>query len=306
MTAAAKQSVIVTGASGLVGWRAVAELAKNRDVWAMSRTPPASPLSGVQWIAHDFERSALPAGMPSRIDTIVHLAQSANYRSFPADAPEIHAVAVNATLQLLDWGARTGARRFVFASTGGLYAPSAEPIDETAPLSIADDPLGFYLTTKRIGELLAERYASLMTVVVLRFFFVYGPGQRPSMLFPRLIASVAEGRPLTLQGEDGFFSNPLHVDDAARAVARACDLNQGAVINIAGPETLSLRRIGELIGGEVGRSPLFVQDPAAKPQHRIADTGRMRRLLEPPRIAPATGIPLVARACRNATACVDR
>ncbi|MFC5354316.1 NAD-dependent epimerase/dehydratase family protein [Azospirillum himalayense] len=301
------ESVLVTGATGLIGRRTLAELTGRCELWAMSRRFPNAPpsdcgsrLAAPRWIAHDFEETALPAALPPGVDTVVHLAQAEDHRDFPAGAARIHAVTANATLQLLDWAWRTGARRFILASTGGLYAPSPTAIDESSPLGIGDDPLAFYLTSKRISELLAERYAAAMTVVVLRFFFVYGPGQRPPMLLPRLIASVAEGRPLTLQGKDGIRLNPLHVDDAARAIARCCALETGATINLAGPETVSMRRIGELIGEGLGKPALFAADTAAQPRDWVAGIARMKTLLGAPLVRPETGVPEMARAFRDA------
>ena len=295
MASPTMQSVLVTGATGLIGRRFVTEVAGRCETWATSRHVPPDPPSGVHWIAHDFAGTALPSGLPERVDTVVHLAQAADHRNFPAGAPAIYSVATHATMQLLDWAYRTGARRFILASTGGLYAPSAQPITEASPLTIQDDPLAFYLTAKRMGEMLAERYAAALTVVVLRFFFVYGPGQRSTMLFPRLMASVMNGKPLSIQGRDGIRLNPLHVDDAARAIARCCELDDSTTINVAGPETVSMRQIGELIGEGLGRLPLFDCDPAV-PRCWAADISRMRALLGEPSVLPAVGIPQVAQA----------
>ena len=73
------------------------------------------------------------------------------------------------------------------------------------------------------------------------------------MLMPRLVENVHAGRPITLQGDDGMRFNPIHVSDAARATISAAALKSSAVINVAGPEVLSMRGVGECIGAAIGK-----------------------------------------------------
>jgi len=282
--------VLVTGATGLIGHHLLPKLAPVGEVWATSRRLPASSRDDVRWILHDFARGTPPVGLPRRIDSVIHLAQATDYRDFPNGASQIYDVSAHATQQLLDWAYRVGARRFIFASTGGLYAPSSEALTETSPLAIAEDPLAFYLSAKRIGEMLAERYARVMTIVILRFFFVYGPGQRPNMLFPRLIASIQAGKPILLQGREGTRMNPIYVEDAARAIVPCLELTESATINIAGPEVVSMSAISGHIGEALGRRPAFTGDPAAAPSNLIGDIERMRARLGAPLIPPREGI----------------
>ena len=282
--------VLVTGATGLIGSHLVACLGGQADVVAVARSArEGSGPARVRWITHDLAEPALPADLP-RVDTVVHLAQSRRFRDFPGAAPEIFAVNVASTAQLLDWAWRTGAARFVYASTGGVYAPRSgdAPLGEDDP--VAPGPsLGYYAASKRCGELLAETYHGHLTVIVLRFFFVYGPGQSATMLIPRLIESVAQGRAVTLQGRDGLRLNPVHVDDAVSAAVRALDLQESQTVNVAGPEVLTLRRMTEILGATVGREPRFdVAD--GDPPSLVADTARMARVLVAPRVRFTDGV----------------
>jgi nucleoside-diphosphate-sugar epimerase len=59
-----------------------------------------------------------------------------------------------------------------------------------------------------MSEIIAENYAPYMNIVILRFFFVYGPRQNTTMLIPRLIRSIKEGNPIILQGSNGIRINP--------------------------------------------------------------------------------------------------
>src|SRR5690606_28137079 len=107
------------------------------------------------------------------------------------------------TLKLLDYARHQGARTFIYASSGGIYNAGSHLCSEDANIYIGRD-LGFYINSKLCSEILIESYAEHMTVIILRFFFVYGPGQRTSMLIPRLVQSVYEGKIITLDGENGL------------------------------------------------------------------------------------------------------
>jgi nucleoside-diphosphate-sugar epimerase len=280
--------VLVTGAAGLVGHHLVSALQRDAEVFALHHTAPGVSGGGVTWIATDLANRNFVDRLPSGIDSVVHLAQSARFRDFPDGAQDVFRINVESTCELLEWARRRGVGTFVLASSGGIYGYGAEAFNEEDPVG-GSGPLGFYLASKHCAELLTENYASEFTVVILRFFFVYGPGQRRSMLIPRLVQSIAEGRPVLLQGKDGLRLNPVHAQDAAMAVKRALALQRSHKINVGGPEVLSLREIAEQIGARVGTSPRFEIDTAAQPLHLVADITKMGRLLTPPRRRFADG-----------------
>lgn len=291
-------NLLVTGATGLIGSHLLARVAERHAVWAIARDIPPGlpndiPSGSVTWIPHDLSEPRLPDAMPEGIDTVIHLAQSPRFRDFPASAPHVYEVNLGSTARLLDWAQRTGVKRFVYASSGGVYGFGPQPFHEHDPLPVAS--LGHYAATKRASELLVDSYASCFTVAVLRFFFVYGEGQRPDMLIPRLVGNVREGHPITLQGPDGLRINPLHASDAARAIEACLDLERSETLNVGGPDVLSLRQIAEIIGAHVGRAPVFQVDETAAPRDLIGAIDRMRDLLGAPQLRFADG---VARLCR--------
>lgn len=287
--------ILVTGASGFIGSRLVAQLAAEHDIWALCHKQAGTPSPRVRWLHHDFSTGVLPPGLPERADAVIHLAQSPHYRGFPDHAGHVFSVGAGSTVLLLDWARRVGVRQFILASTGGLHGGSDQPLQESGAPVETPGPLGFYYAVKHSSEVCAAQYAGYFSVAVLRFFFVYGTGQRSSMLLPRLVTAVRDGRPILLHGEDGIRINPVHVSDAVQAVARCLTLTGRHVMNIAGPTVLSLRRIGELIGQQVGHLPVFTADRSARPQHLVADISRMSALLG----APAVDLPHgLAELCR--------
>ena len=77
------------------------------------------------------------------------------------------------------------------------------------------------------------------------------------MFISRLIEAVRKGFPLKIQGKEGVRVNPIFVNDAVKAFSSAMELNGFHIINLAGPDVLHLRQIGEIIGKAVGRNPVF-------------------------------------------------
>lgn len=272
-------NVVITGASGLIGRRVVPALACSHDVWAFSRrSNPAAP-ANVRWVEADLSSGALPSGLPSSADTVIHLAQSQHFRDFPDRALDIFSVNVASTARLLEWSRTCGVKRFIYASSGGV-----------------DAGRGYYLASKRAAELLAENYRPFFSVVILRFFFVYGADQRPTMLIPRLVEAVRSGKPIRLDGPDGIRLNPVHASDAAAAVERAAALGTSTRIDVAGPDVLTLRAIAEIIGEKVAREPRFDVQHTAAPLDLVGDACAIKELLGTPTRSFSSGVEELCRA----------
>jgi UDP-glucose 4-epimerase len=288
--------VVITGATGLIGTQLSMELQGNYDVHCVCRRP-SSDAPGTR---HTFDLSGEAGldGLPAKTDAVIYLAQSEFFREFPEHSIDVFQVNTVNVLRLLDYARKARCRTFVYASSGGVYGAGDMPMSEDTQIP-ARGNLGFYLTTKLCSEIMAQNYAQFFDVVVLRFFFVYGPAQRPSMLIPRLIERVRTGQSIALQGEPGIRINPTYVSDAVAATARALELRASHTINVAGPDVLSMRDIGNLIGRAVGREPVFKIDPGSGAGHLVADTRRMRELLVPPKVGFAQGLESMLKAVRS-------
>ena len=280
--------VLITGASGLIGSVVSPMLTADDTIYAVSRSGSAI-FGASRTIALDLATSWSTDQLPGEIDTVVHLAQSEHFRDFPLRSQNIFDVNTSSTARLLDYARAAGAKKFVLASSGGVYRAGTGSLCEDDPVRV-DGELGFYPCTKLCAELLASCYSIHFHVVCLRFFFVYGPGQQTHMLMPRLADWIRTGHPVTLRGQDGLRMNPVHVDDAALAVKKAMTVQGSHTINVAGPTVLSLREVADTIGKVVGRPPNFEVLPQTKPQDLIGSTVRMQRLLCEPRISFAAGI----------------
>jgi nucleoside-diphosphate-sugar epimerase len=266
-------------------------LHRQWQICSITHTVPTSHLDNVEIQSVDLSAAWETHALPREVDAVIHLAQSEQFRDFPEQAEQVFHVNTVSTLRLLDYARRVGVRIFILASSGGVYGYGAQAFSEDTPLAYRGE-LEFYLITRLCSEIIAQNYTPSMSVIVLRFFFVYGPGQRCSMLIPRLVQAVSDGKPISLQGPEGIRLNPIHVSDAADAVQRALDLQGSHTINIGGPEVLSLRQIGDLIGEAVGKVPRFEVQSVDQSRHLVGAIDKMTRLLGQPQIDFATGIRL--------------
>jgi len=285
-----KKNIVITGATGLLGSYLLPLLTADNDVWAISQNPPEGD-SSVSWIRYDLsgELDGLRDHLPEQIDAVVHLAQSPHFREFPQRAGHVFQVNVASTQFLLQEAAERGCRHFVNASTGGVYDSAATPFVED-DVRVTGKTIGFYPASKQCGELLVNAYGGLFNVVNLRFFFIYGRGQSESMLIPRLVHSVQNGLPITLQGNDGLSLNPVHASDASKAVIAALELEGTHSLNVAGEDVVTLRKVGELIGISLGKTPEFDARQDQQAPSMEADITRMCQCLGRPQKGISEGL----------------
>lgn len=281
-------NILITGANGLLGMHSVSRLAPLHQVHAVVHSMPIQPLSKVIYHEVDLSGDWSPKTLPPSIDAVIHLAQSSRFREFPEQAMDMFGVNVASTARLLDYARTAGARYFILASSGGVYGAGDEAFRENSSIP-HHGQLGYYLGSKLCAEVLAQNYSSLMNVTILRFFFMYGKGQKRQMLVPRLVDNVIAGSPINLQGKDGIKINPIHVSDAVAALEGCLRLEGSHTFNVAGTQTMSLREIAGVIGQAVGREPIFKID-ANEPRNLIADIGSLSDSLVVPKVSFAEGI----------------
>ena len=288
--------VLVTGATGFTGASLVRALSARGDtVFALHR--PSSdllqPMAGVQAVAQDLT-APLGAQLPPQVDAVVHLAQSRRFRDFPDGASDVFDVNAAATVRLLEWSRAVGATTFIYASSGAVYAPGPVPLHESVSL---DSP-NFYAASKRCGEIACEQFRGELKAHVLRFFFIYGPGQR-DMFIPGILDRVRLGREIALAGEQGIRVNPIYIDDAVDVITGLLGAEESKTMNVAGPEIVSLREIGDVAGRLLGRQPAYAIDQSRRPD-TIASIDLLRAAGFEPRIGVSEGLERTVAALESA------
>jgi nucleoside-diphosphate-sugar epimerase len=133
-------------------------------------------------------------------------------------------------------------------------------VNENTPINTFGQ-LGNYFATKLCSEILTHNYTSYFDVSLLRLFFMYGKGQKRSMLIPRLVDNVNHGRPIRLTENGGIVINPIHVSDVVNILKGLMNSDGSYTYNVAGPEHLNLNQIADIIGKKLGKIPQFERVP---------------------------------------------
>src|SRR4051794_31168954 len=215
-------------------------------------------------------------------DAVVHLAARAGVRPSLAEPILYEDVNCIGTLRLLEAARRHGPQTFLFGSSSSVYG-----INEKVPFSEADEvnqPISPYATTKRAGELLCYNYHHLygFRTACLRFFTVYGPGQRPEMAIHKFTDLLWRGRPVTMYGDGGSRRDYTFVDDIVDGLVAALDLAPGfEILNLGGADTTSLRDLVHWIAEELAVQPRIEYLPSQPGDVPItyADVSKAARIL---------------------------
>ncbi|MDP9182556.1 MAG: NAD-dependent epimerase/dehydratase family protein, partial [Actinomycetota bacterium] len=280
---------IVTGAAGFIGSHLCASLLHDGDdvvgidcftdyysperkelnVAPLSRQPRFT----LQRV--DLVRAPLVSLFESA-DVIYHLAGQPGVRgSWGIEFAPYVERNILATQRVLEAARECAVPKVVYASSSSVYG-DAESLP--TPESVRPQPLSPYGVTKLAGEHLCEAYrADGLPTAALRFFTVYGPGQRPDMAFSRLVDASLKGLPFSLYGDGEQSRDFTYVDDVVTAVRRAAVSPWTGVANIGGGSRTTMNRVIELISGLA--KPIEVVRQAVQRgdvRHTAADTTEAR------------------------------
>jgi UDP-glucose 4-epimerase len=283
--------IVVTGGTGFVGGHAIRRLMAEHELYCVTRKDGILPAhSHVHRVEQDL--TSLDTGaLPATADAVLHLAQSRQFRKFPDQARDIFKVNTDSTLQLLEYARQAKCKVFVYASSGGVCGYMSRPILETD----TPQPMNFYLASKYAAECLINAYSDYFATVNLRYYFVYGEGQR-DMFMPGLVTRVLQGAPVTIAGKTGVGMSPTHVSDAVDATIRALELTRPETINIAGGETTTVFDLAELIGQVTGRKPVYQYEADKGPMAMVANIEKMKlKLGVTPKVTLKEGVERMAK-----------
>jgi UDP-glucuronate 4-epimerase len=199
-----------------------------------------------------------------RFDSVVHLAARAGVRPSLAQPVLYEEVNCVGTLHLLEAAVAHGRPSFLFASSSSVYGINSKlPFSEDDPI---DRPISPYATTKRAGELhvFTAHHLHGLAAWCLRFFTVYGPGQRPEMAISRFIRSIEEGAPISFYGDGSSRRDYTYIDDVADGVEAALAANPPGfeIVNLGGATPVTLTELVAAIEKATGRRAILDRQPS--------------------------------------------
>jgi nucleoside-diphosphate-sugar epimerase len=210
------------------------------------------------------------------VDVVYHLAAMAGLPKSWTDFDLYESCNVRGTFRLLEASATTKLRRFLYVSTSSVYGRYSAG-DETLPTR----PISPYGVTKLAGENLCRAFADEkgLPLVVLRYFSVYGPRQRPDMGYNLFVSAILNGTPLTVFGDGLQMRGNTYVTDCVTATVAATQALPGETYNVGGGETVSVWDVLHRLEEIIGKKAVVVRQPARAGDQRYttADTTRLTR-----------------------------
>jgi len=152
----------------------------------------------------------------------------------------------------------------VFGSSSSVYGASGKgPFKESCPLPATLSP---YAATKVAGEQLCSVYSHLHGIrcLVLRFFTVYGPGQRPDLAISKFTRAILEDRPIPFHGDGSSRRDYTHVSDIVAGISSALHYRKTPyeAFNLGSGRRTALAKLVEALEQITGKSALIERLPA--------------------------------------------
>lgn len=259
--------IVTTGAAGFIGSTLVDRLLRDGHRVLAVDDLSAGHLHNLAESADDPRLTFLESDVVAdaarremtayRAEVFIHLAAQMDVRHSVADPVGDARRNVLGSLAVLESARASGARKLVFASSGGtIYGDQPEyPVHESAVL----DPICPYGAAKVCGETYLRVYRHLhrLQTTALALGNVYGPRQDPhgeAGVVSIFASALMEGRPTMIFGDGRATRDYVYVDDVVEAfVLAAGPAGDGLRLNIGTGRETSVRQLHRLIAEAVER-----------------------------------------------------
>ncbi|KQR52170.1 UDP-glucose 4-epimerase [Leifsonia sp. Leaf336] len=286
------ETVFITGGAGFIGLHVVDQLLEQGynvrifdNMFRGDRDAVNKLVAGgrVELIDQDVRYGGAVHAAMKGADYVIHLAAVSINKSNadPYESMDINTIGAH---NVFAAAADHGVKRVVFASSASVYGdPEKLPMHEDDKLN----PLTPYCISKRTGEDLLgyyERRAGL-SWIALRFFNVYGEGQKTTAYYTSVINHfvnrLKNGEAPVIDGEGKQSMDFIHVKDIARAVVLALTSEQSNMaINVGTGIDTTVAELARILIDAVGVDvePQFNPRPVLV-SRRAADTTRATEVL---------------------------
>jgi len=202
----------------------------------------------------------------NKIDVIIHLAAMAGVRPSIENPLLYQKVNGDGTQNILEEAKLHNIKNLVMASSSSVYGNCDKvPFKEDMIVDYAISP---YAATKKANEVMAHVYHKLnnMNIIMLRFFTVYGPKQRPDLAINKFTKFILEGKPIPMYGDGLTSRDYTYVDDIVDGICKSCDYvlqNKDVyeILNLGSNNPITLKEMISTIGKVLNTEPVIEQLP---------------------------------------------
>lgn len=198
---------------------------------------------------------------------------------------------VGSTLRLARSLSDIGCKKLAGVGTCFEYDTDLGILSESSPTR----PKTLYAASKAALQSILDPFSKLtgMSVVWLRLFYIYGPGENEKRLVPTLILSCLQGVPADLSSADKV-RDYLHVEDTASAIWAAASSDLTGPVNIGSGQAVTLLELSEKISRLTGTAGLVrfgaKPDDPDDPRKVLSDNRRLRGVGWTPRYSLDDGL----------------
>lgn len=240
--------ILVTGGSGFIGTYMIKCLKKHgyTNITVLDVLPPK--VEGVSFVESDFGNKILVRRLLKDVKYVFHFAAMVGVDKCRLDPEGVNRVNYQNTKELIDLCIESGVERFVFSSSSEVYGNSIDiPYREDATLY----PISEYAKCKfKVEQYLKEvQEKSIMTAGIVRFFNIYGVGQKKDFVVPLFIDKALSSAPLTILGDGKQTRCFTYVEDAVEGVYKVFKYTDTPyeIFNIGNPNEYSISELAKVI-----------------------------------------------------------
>ena len=198
----------------------------------------------------------------NKIDIVIHLAAIAGVRPSIEKPLLYEKVNIRGTMNILELMNKYNIKKFVCASSSSVYGNNEKvPFSEKDNVDRAISP---YAATKKSCEVIGHSYHHLYNIdtIMLRFFTVYGPRQRPDLAIHKFTKAITEEKEMPFYGDGTTQRDYTYIDDIIDGILKSIvyleeNENIYEIINLGESETVSLRKMVETLEKEIGKKAVL-------------------------------------------------
>jgi len=283
---------LVTGGCGFIGSNLVKRLLADGDEVIVLDDLSTGRLDNVpdqvQVIQADVaDVGAVLEAFGANVEGCFHLAANPSVSQSINDYAGCHRTNLGGTVAVFDSASKHAAKRggpvpVVYASSCAVYGDADRvPLVEDTPVY----PMSSYGADKLCGEVHARMASSAynLPTIGLRFFNVFGPGQRPDSVYSGVLSifcrALAAGDQVTVFGDGAQERDFVFVDDVVGALCAAMahtDTHSPGVFNVCTGSRRTLLDVGKVIAGlcATGFQPEFAQPRSGDIKISVGDPGK--------------------------------